>query len=160
MTFKLFKIKKNNTEHDDFNNLAEYTTETVAANDNKVQIQTKSDTDATVTLKTENEGRSDDLRENRWDDPTSMYENLGWRLLRVLILAACYFVLEVIVKLVTVMQFIYIAWKKKPHKGMQLLGRMIADYMQMMWTYCTFASNHAPWPFTPWQRVDTKENLR
>jgi len=80
---------------------------------------------------------------------------LGMRLLRVIVLAACYFVLELVAKTLTVAQFIFCAWKKRPHRGMQRLGEMIARYMQQMWLYCTFASDEAPWPFSPWPRVQT-----
>lgn len=73
--------------------------------------------------------------------------HVGKRLLRVAILAICYSVLELIVKTVTVAQFIFVAWKKRPHPGMQRLGTMIAEYMHTMWRYCTFASDDSPWPF-------------
>jgi hypothetical protein len=79
-------------------------------------------------------------------------EHLGIRLLRVVILAVCYFVLEIVAKTVTVAQFIFFAWKKRPHAGMQRLGNMIAEYMRAMWRFCTFASDDAPWPFSPWPR--------
>ena len=78
--------------------------------------------------------------------------HLGVRLLRVAVLAVCYFLLEIVVKAVTVLQFIFVAWKKRPHAGMQRLGEMIASYMAALWRYCTFASDDAPWPFRPWPR--------
>ena len=81
-------------------------------------------------------------------------EHLGIRLLRVAVLAACYFLLEIVVKAVTALQFIYVAWKKRPHAGMRSIGEMIAKYMESMWLYCTFASDDAPWPFSPWPRSD------
>ena len=77
---------------------------------------------------------------------------VGIRLLRVAVLAVCYFVLEFVAKTVTVAQFIFVAWQKRPHPGMQRLGTMIAEYMHAMWRYCTFASDDAPWPFRPWPR--------
>ena len=77
---------------------------------------------------------------------------VGVRLLRVAVLAVCYFVLEMVAKTVTVMQFIFVAWQKRPHPGMQRLGTMIAEYMHDLWGYCTFASDDAPWPFRPWPR--------
>jgi hypothetical protein len=75
---------------------------------------------------------------------------LGVRLLRVVVLAVCYFLLEIIVKALTVLQFIFVAWKKHPHEGMQRLGESIAKYIAAMLLYCTFASDDAPWPFMPW----------
>jgi hypothetical protein len=78
--------------------------------------------------------------------------HLGVRLLRVAVLAVCYFLLEIVVKAVTVLQFIFVAWKKRPHAGMQRLGEMISKYMASLWLYCTFASDDAPWPFGPWPR--------
>jgi hypothetical protein len=59
--------------------------------------------------------------------------HLGERLLRVAVLAVCYFVLKIVVKAVTVLQFIFVTWKKQPHAGMQRLGEMIAKYMEAMW---------------------------
>ena len=79
-------------------------------------------------------------------------KHLGLRLLRVVILALCYFVLEVVAKTITVLQFAFVAWKKRPHGGMQRLGAMIAEYMQDLWRYFTFASDDAPWPFRRWPR--------
>lgn len=73
--------------------------------------------------------------------------HVGKRLLRVSILLICYSVLELMVKAVTVVQFIFVAWKKRPHPGMQRLGTMIAEYMRTLWRYCTFASDDSPWPF-------------
>jgi len=78
--------------------------------------------------------------------------HLGLRLLRVAVLAVCYFLLEIVVKAVTVLQFIFVAWKKQPHAGMQRLGEVIAEYMAALWLYCTFASDDAPWPFRRWPR--------
>ncbi len=77
---------------------------------------------------------------------------LGMRVLRIVIALAVYFVLEIVVKVVTVLQLIYVAWKKHPNPGMQRLGAMIGDYTNALWRYCTFASQEAPWPFNPWPR--------
>ena len=73
--------------------------------------------------------------------------HVGKRLVRVAVLAICYFVVEIIAKALTVAQFIFVAWKKRPHPGMQRLGTMIAEYMLDLWRYCTFASDNPPWPF-------------
>lgn len=75
---------------------------------------------------------------------------LGERLLRVLVLAVCYFILEIVVKATTVIQFVFVAWKKRPNPHLQRLGEMIAEYMESMWLYCTFATDDAPWPYRPW----------
>ncbi len=80
--------------------------------------------------------------------------DIGIRFLRVVILAACYFLLEVIAKMLTVVQFLFVAWQKRPHQGMARLGTMIAEYMHALWRYCTFASDDPPWPFRPWPRGD------
>ena len=77
---------------------------------------------------------------------------LGPRLLRVLVLLACYFVLELAVKAVMVVQLLFVAWRRRPHALLQRAGAMLARYMQELWGYCTFASDHAPWPFGPWPR--------
>ena len=77
---------------------------------------------------------------------------IGMRLLRVAILAVLYFILEFVAKALTVLQFIFVAWQKRPHRGMQALGTMIAEYMFGLWRYCTFVSDDAPWPFRPWPR--------
>ena len=74
------------------------------------------------------------------------------RLLRVFVMLIVYFVLEVVVKSLTVAQLLFIAWRKRPHAGMKRWGAMIAGYMNQMWRYCTFASDAAPWPFSPWPR--------
>ena len=76
-------------------------------------------------------------------------DRLGIRLLRVLVLVGIYFVLEILIKALTVVQFIFVAWQKRPHPGMQRLGMMISEYICTMWKYCTFASDEAPWPFKP-----------
>ena len=81
---------------------------------------------------------------------TMTNRDVGIRLLRVAILAICYFLLELVAKALTVLQFIFVAWQKRPHRGMQMLGAMIAEYMHALWRYCTFASDEAPWPFRPW----------
>ena len=84
--------------------------------------------------------------------------HLGVRLLRVAVLAVCYFLLEIVVKAVTVLQFVFVGWKKQPHAGMQHLGEMIVQYMAEKWLYCTFASDDAPWPFGswPWGATETE----
>ncbi len=74
------------------------------------------------------------------------------RLLRVVVILLVYFVLEIVVKSLTLGQFAFFAWRKRPHAGMKLLGAMIAEYMNQMWKYCTFSSDAAPWPFSPWPR--------
>jgi hypothetical protein len=79
-------------------------------------------------------------------------EHTGARLLRVVVLLACYFVLELVVKAVMVLQFLLVILRKRPQKGLQRLGAMIAEYMKDMWSYCTFASDRAPWPFSRWPR--------
>lgn len=91
----------------------------------------------------ESSSRESTLRENG---------HLGVRLLCVAVLAVCYFLLEIVVKAVTVLQFVFVGWKKQPHAGMQHLGEMIDQYMAEMWLYCTFASDDAPWPFGSWPR--------
>ena len=73
--------------------------------------------------------------------------DLGMRLLRVGVLAVCYFVVELIAKVLVVSQLLYTVWQRRPHPGMQRLGTSIADYMRDLWKYCTFASDNAPWPF-------------
>ena len=78
--------------------------------------------------------------------------HIGLRLLRVVVVALCYFVIELVAKAVTVMQFVYLAWRKQPHPGMQRLGARLSEYMYAMWRYCTFASDDAPWPFKPWPK--------
>ena len=83
-----------------------------------------------------------------YDNPEPVKNSdIAIRLLRVVILAACYFLLELVAKTVTVLQFIFVAWQKRPHRGMQRLGTMIAEYMHALWRYCTFASDDPPWPF-------------
>ena len=76
---------------------------------------------------------------------------VGMRLLRVAILAIFYFIFELVAKTLTVLQFVFVAWQKRPHRGMQMLGTMMAEYMYRLWRYCTFVSDDAPWPFRPWQ---------
>jgi hypothetical protein len=78
--------------------------------------------------------------------------DLAGRLLRVLVGLACYFVLELLVKALTLLQLLYVAWKKRPQRGIQRLGAMIGDYTNSLWRYCTFSSDTAPWPFSPWPR--------
>ena len=73
--------------------------------------------------------------------------NIGKRLLVVAVLAICYFVVEFLAKILTVAQFLFVAWKKQPHTEMQRFGTIIAVYMHDLWRYCTFASDDAPWPF-------------
>lgn len=77
---------------------------------------------------------------------------LGIRMLHILVGLAVYFFLEIVVKLVTVLQFVYVAWRKRPNTAMQRLGAMIGDYTNALWRYGTFASHEAPWPFSPWPR--------
>jgi hypothetical protein len=74
-------------------------------------------------------------------------------LLRVGTILVLYFVLEITVKTLTVAQFLFVAWRKQPHAGMMRWGASLAEYMRQMWKYCTFASDAAPWPFSPWPRV-------
>ncbi len=73
--------------------------------------------------------------------------DLGMRLLRVGVLAVCYFVVELIAKILVVSQLLYTVWQRSPHPGMQRLGTSIADYMCELWKYFSFASDNAPWPF-------------
>ncbi|MDJ0861959.1 MAG: DUF4389 domain-containing protein [Gammaproteobacteria bacterium] len=80
--------------------------------------------------------------------------DIAARFLRVVILAACYFILELVAKALTVAQFMFVVWKRRPNRGMARLGLMIAAYMNSLWRYCTFASDDAPWPFQPWPRGD------
>ena len=94
-----------------------------------------------------------------YDEPvavTSTVTNreIAIRLLRVVILAACYFLLEIVAKALVVAQFLFVAWQKRPQQGMARLGTMIAEYMHALWRFCTFASDDPPWPFRPWPRGD------
>jgi len=95
-----------------------------------------------------------DDTERREDSTISASESrdrhLGLRLLRVAVVAICYFVIEMVAKIVTVAQFVFLAWRKQPHPGMQRFGARLSEYMYAMWRYCTFASDDAPWPFKPW----------
>lgn len=84
---------------------------------------------------------------------TIVHAGYPWRrLLRVFVMLIVYFVLEVVVKSLTVAQFLFVAWRRRPHDGMKRWGAMIAGYMNQMWQYCTFAADAAPWPFSPWPR--------
>lgn len=89
--------------------------------------------------------------------------HLGKRLLHILILVLpIYFVLELIAKSLTVAQLLFVVWKKRPHPVMRRWGASIADYMQSLWRYCTFASDAVPWPFKPRSRskaVDPNSDL-
>ena len=69
------------------------------------------------------------------------------RCLHIVVLAVCYFVLELIAKILVGTQLLFVVWRRKPHPGMQRLGTMIAEYMHDLWRYCTFASDQSPWPF-------------
>lgn len=113
---------------------------------------------------------TDERERNGYVTPTELYDNsehqestktsthepsdshIGLRLLRVVVVAVCYFVIELVAKVVTVAQFVFLAWRKQPHPGMQRLGAMLSEYMYAMWRYCTFASDDAPWPFKPWPK--------
>jgi hypothetical protein len=83
---------------------------------------------------------------------TSHAGYLGSRLLRVVVVLAVYFVLELLVKATMVLQFGYVAWKKRPHLGMRRFGASVGEYMNALWRFCTFASDQPPWPFRPWPR--------
>jgi hypothetical protein len=67
--------------------------------------------------------------------------------------------LEIVAKAATVLQLVYAAWKKRPHPGIQRLGARIGEYMNALWRYCTFASQEAPWPFSPWPREIIQRDL-
>jgi hypothetical protein len=95
------------------------------------------------------------MRAPQAHDPNVGKGYLGRRLFRVAVLLGCYFVLEVVVKAATFTQFVFFAWRKRPHAGTQRLGTTIARYMCSLWLYCTFASDEAPWPFSPWPRVES-----
>jgi hypothetical protein len=98
------------------------------------------------------EGEGEGDGEGDGDASRARPEHLGLRLLRILVLLACYFVLELAVKAVMVVQLLFVAWRRRPHALLQRAGGMLAQYMQELWGYCTFASDHAPWPFGPWPR--------
>lgn len=83
---------------------------------------------------------------------TSHAGYLGSRLFRVVVVLAVYFVLELLVKATMVLQFVHVAWKKRPHLGMQRFGASVGEYMNALWRFCTFASDQPPWPFRPWPR--------
>lgn len=128
-------------------------------NQSKVLVENIQDAEYNAALGSSDIGEASfDTKSTSLRDSESMGEHIGYRLIRVLILAACYFVLEIVVKAVTIVQFIFVAWKKQPHPGMQRLGTMIAEYMHGMWNYCTFASDNPPWPFTPWPRGESRQH--
>jgi hypothetical protein len=107
--------------------------------------------DVEGTQRTEVPQRSDATAEPEKAEEVAGYP---WpRLLRVVVLLVVYFVLEFVVKSLTVTQFLFVAWRKRPHARLQRWGETIATYMNQMWRYCTFASDTAPWPFSPWPRV-------
>lgn len=85
---------------------------------------------------------------------------LGPRLVRTLVVFAFWFLLELLVKAVTVLQLVHVACKKRPHLGMQRLGDMIGEYTYGLWRYCTFASHQTPWPFSPWPRGEGRAESR
>lgn len=77
-------------------------------------------------------------------------QGLGWRLLKALTVLALYFVLEVVTKVVAVVQFVIVAWRGRADARLQRLGAALACFMYAMWMYITFASDRAPWPFSEW----------
>ena len=75
--------------------------------------------------------------------------DIAARFLRIAVLAICYFVVEILAKVLTVAQLIFVVWQRRPNPKLQRLGAVVASYIHDLWRYCTFASDQAPWPFKP-----------
>lgn len=71
---------------------------------------------------------------------------------RMLSVAALYFVLEILAKLLVVVQLVFIIATGTPNPGVSRFAEGLAQWMAGFWSFVTFARVLAPWPFTPWPR--------
>ena len=72
------------------------------------------------------------------------------RLLRLLVLALCYAVLELVGKAVVLLQIGFVLCRGTPSARLSSFARNFAAWMGALWAYVTFGVDEAPWPFRPW----------
>ena len=76
--------------------------------------------------------------------------SLPRRLMRTLVLACIYIVLEVVAKAIVVVQLCWLIVRGRPHPWLAARGAETARFLQGMWAYLSCAEDQAPWPFAPW----------
>ncbi|MFT5450329.1 MAG: hypothetical protein ACI9DC_005535 [Gammaproteobacteria bacterium] len=72
------------------------------------------------------------------------------RLLRMTTLALLYLIIEMVGKLLILIQLGFVLWRRRPHLALARFAGTYSSWMGAVWAYVTFASDCAPWPFSVW----------
>jgi hypothetical protein len=100
------------------------------------------------------------ITDTRPPDGPLVREPLIWRLGKVLVVIACYLVLEIVTKVIVIVQFAVAAMRGAPDQRLQRVGAMLANYMGETWRYGVFATNEAPWPFSRWPEGGVENGVK
>ena len=82
--------------------------------------------------------------------PAAAVTDTGRRVFRMAVLALCYLVLEIVGKLLVVVQLGFVLWRRVPESRCRRFAAAYSAWMGALWAFVTFASDEAPWPFAPW----------
>ena len=74
------------------------------------------------------------------------------RLLYIILYVAIFQIVEIVVGLTIVVQFVSFLFTGRTLERLRGLGESLGTYMRQMVLYVTFASTERPYPFSPWPR--------
>lgn len=83
-------------------------------------------------------------RDNLTDQATWM------RLLYIVLFAIACQIAELLIAVVTVVQFVTVLFTKKPNERLQNLGGDLGNYVRDVTRFLTYATDHMPYPVSDW----------
>lgn len=69
-----------------------------------------------------------------------------------------YRLLDVVVVIITIVQFLHQLFIGEPHADLTVFGRNLAAYIAQIANYLFWSSDDKPFPFSDWPSVNSKDN--
>ena len=86
----------------------------------------------------------DQTRDNLSDKSTWM------RLIYIVLFAIAFNIAEILIAIITVVQFFTVLFTKSPNARLQTLGGDLGTYIRDVTAFLTYQSNHMPYPVSDW----------
>ena len=80
------------------------------------------------------------------------------RLLYAIGFFVVYRLLDVVVVIITIVQFLHQLFIGEPHADLTVFGRNLAAYIAQIANYLFWSSDDKPFPFSDWPSIDSKES--
>ena len=77
-------------------------------------------------------------------------ESTWMRLVYMVLFAVIFNIVEFVVTVVVVIQFLFKLFAGRPNENLSALGQALASYVYGIIAYLTFHSDDMPYPFAPW----------